>query len=67
MYKLYNIIMETKTETKPIPIRMTAELHHRLKVAAVVNSTTMEGMLKRALDAYDDEKKKSEDSEKLTK
>ena len=38
---------------KLVGIRMTEELHRRLKIKAAENSTTMQGIIQEALDVYE--------------
>ena len=40
-------------KTKPIPIRLTDETHRRLKVAAVLDSSTMGSFIQKLLDQYE--------------
>ena len=40
-------------KTRPIPIRLTDETHRRLKVAAVLDSTTMGSFIQKLLDRYE--------------
>lgn len=44
---------EKKEKLKPIPLRMSAEAHRRLKIMAAENSTTMGGAVEELLNAYD--------------